>query len=122
MAEFFYVSPLGPWQHAVTKYWIGSTLCSADGAPFLAQRVGGIVLMTSSIFYVLHVQHTSMYVRDTRVFLAMPCLMVQPREMSCCDCFPSHLYCDQQDQLAHVVYTMTVFRDHSLSCHMAAAI
>jgi hypothetical protein len=23
-----------------------------------------------------------------------------------------HLDCDQQDQLAHVVYTMTVFRDH----------
>jgi hypothetical protein len=24
-------------------------------------------------------------------------------------------YCDQRDQLAHVVYTMTVFREHCLS-------
>jgi hypothetical protein len=27
----------------------------------------------------------------------------------------SILDCDQQDQLAHAVYTMTVFRDHCLS-------
>jgi hypothetical protein len=49
-------------------------LCSADGAPFLAQRVGGsVVLKMSSISY-WNVQPTSIYVRDTRVFLATPCL------------------------------------------------
>jgi hypothetical protein len=50
------------------------------------------------------------------VFLATPwaCLMVQPRvnrQLLLLSIFD----CDQQDQLAHVVYTMTVIlRDHCL--------
>jgi hypothetical protein len=63
-------------------------LCSTDGAPFLAQRVAvGVVLKMSSISY-WNIQPTSIYVRDTCVFLATPCLMVQPR-VSSCNCLPS---------------------------------
>jgi hypothetical protein len=56
----------------------------------------------------------SIYVRDLpTVSLATPCLMAQPRvsELRLLSIF----VCDQQDQLAHAVYTMTVFRDHCLS-------
>jgi hypothetical protein len=54
------------------------------------------------------------FVQNTRVFFgdAMPdggtTQNEQLRLLSIFDC-------DQQDQLAHVVYTMTVFRDHCLS-------
>jgi hypothetical protein len=41
--------------------------------------------------------------------------MVQPR-VSSCNCLPSLIVTSiQQDQLAHAVYTMTVFREHCLS-------
>jgi hypothetical protein len=47
----------------------------------------GVVLKMSSISY-WNAQPTSIYVQDARVFLATPCLMVQPR-VSSCDCLPS---------------------------------
>jgi hypothetical protein len=72
------------------------------------------VLKMSSISYG-NAQPTIIYVRDTRVFLATPCLMVQP-ESEQLRLFSILIVVTQQDQLAHVVYTMTLFtREHCLS-------
>jgi exonuclease III len=88
-------------------------LCSTEGAGFYAQRVGvGCVedvrhfLLECPAYQHLRAKYSCVFGNTIAGSTAQN--DVQSRLMSIFDC-------DQQDQLAHVVYTMTVFRNHCLS-------
>ena len=87
-------------------------LCSTEGAAFRAQRVGvGCVedvrhfLLECPAYHHLRDKCPSVFGRALGESATQS---VQSRLMSVFDC-------DQQDQLAHVVYTMTIFRNQCLS-------
>jgi hypothetical protein len=86
-------------------------LCSTDGAPFLAQRVGGCCVEDVKHFLLECPAYQHLRARYPCVFGdAMPDGTTQREQLQLLALFD----CDQQDQLAHVVYTMTVFREHCL--------
>jgi hypothetical protein len=87
-------------------------LCSTEGAAFYTQRVGvGCVedvqhfLLECPAYQHLRVKYPCVFGTAVTVSAAQN---AQLRLLSIFDC-------DQQDQLAHVVYTMTAFRNHCLS-------
>jgi hypothetical protein len=85
-------------------------MCSADGAPFLAQRVGGCCVEDVKHFLLECPAYQHLRARYPRISGdTMPDGTTQSEQLQLLSIFD----CDQQDQLAHVVYTMTVFRDHS---------
>jgi hypothetical protein len=87
-------------------------LCSTDGAAFLAQRVGGCCVEDVKHFLLECPAYHRLRARYPCVFGdVVPDGTTQSEQLR----LLSILNCDQQDQLAHVVYTMTVFREHCLS-------
>jgi hypothetical protein len=82
-----------------------------DGAPFLALRVGGCCVEDVKHFLLECPAYQHLRARYPCVFGdAMPDGTTQSEQLQLLAIFD----CDsQQDQLAHVVYTMTVFREHS---------
>ena len=87
-------------------------LCSTNGAAFQAQRVGGACVEDVQHFLLDCPAYQHLRAKCPCVFGSVitdsATRSVQSRLLSIFDC-------DQQDQLAHVVYTMTVFRNHCLS-------
>jgi hypothetical protein len=90
----------------------GCVGCSTDGAPFLAQRVGGCCVEDVKHFLLECSAYQHLRARYPCVFGdAMPDGATQSEQLQLLAIFD----CDQQDQLAHVVYTMSVFQEHCLS-------
>jgi hypothetical protein len=91
---------------------VSAVVCSTDGAPFLAQRVGGCCVEDVKHFLLECPAYQHVRARYPCVFGdAMPDGTTQSEQLRLLAIFD----CDQQDQLAHVVYTMIVFREHCLS-------
>jgi hypothetical protein len=89
-------------------------LCSTDGAPFLAQRVAGGCCVEDVNHFLLAECPAYQHLRARYPCVfgdAMPDGTTQSEQLQLLAIFD----CDQQDQLAHVVYTMTVFREQCLS-------
>jgi hypothetical protein len=87
-------------------------MCSAAGAPLFAQRAGGGRVEDVEHSLLEHPAYQHLRAKYPCVFgNAMLGGTTQSERLRLLSIFD----CDQQDQLAHVVYTMTVFRDHCLS-------
>jgi Reverse transcriptase (RNA-dependent DNA polymerase) len=82
-------------------------LCSAVGAPFLGQRLGGACVEDLKHFVLECPAYGHIRSRYTDVFGVAP---------DVCSDMLAIFDCDRQDHLAHAVYTMTLFRDECLSC------
>jgi hypothetical protein len=79
---------------------------------FFAQRVGGCCVEDVKHFLLECPAYQHLRARYPCVFGdAMPDGTTQSEQLRLLSIFD----CDQQDQLAHVVYTMTVCRDHCMS-------
>jgi hypothetical protein len=93
-------------------------LCSTHGAAFRAHRVGGGRVEGVRHFLLECPAYQHLRAKYPCVFGAGT---ADNTTQSVHTCLLSIFNCDQQDQLAHVVYTMTAFREHCLSLpHMVA--
>jgi hypothetical protein len=102
----------GPLQHAACLMLFIVSVVTADAAPFLAQRVGGCCVEDVKQFLLECPAYHHLRARYPCVFGdAMPDGTTQSEQLRLLSIFD----CDQQDQLAHVVYTMIVLREHCLS-------
>jgi hypothetical protein len=82
-------------------------LCSTDGAAFRAHRIGGGCVEDVRHFWLEFPAYQHLRAKYPCVFGAGT---ADTTTQSVQACLLSIFDCDQQDQLAHVVYTMTAFR------------